>query len=146
MALTWLTLARPGDIRGNTVTGAGIDTVYSPIIAQNGIEFIAGASGQIRDNTISNLQYTGPSFASDAGVLIYGGCGLPYVTGVQVMGNALVNDDIGVYSVNSAADCFNPAPVSTNMKIVGNTISNNAVTNVGNGNCCGFPYVGYQAA
>lgn len=134
-----------GDIRGNTVTGAGIDAVYSPIIAQNGIEFIAGASGQIRDNTISNDQYTGPSFASDAGILIFGGCGGPYVTGIQVMGNTLVNDDIGVYSGNFADDCFNPAPVSTNIKIVRNTITNGAVTNVGSGYCCGFPYIGYQA-
>lgn len=134
-----------GDIRGNTVTGAGIDTVYSPIIAQNGIEFIYGASGQIRDNTVSGNQYTGPAYASDAGILIFGGCGSAYVTGVQVMGNTLVNNDVGIDSANYADDCFNPAPISTNMKIVGNTISNGAVTNVGNGNCCGFPYVGYQA-
>jgi hypothetical protein len=144
-----ITVDGPGssaDVRGNTVNGSGRDTKYAPAIAQNGIQISRGASAQVRDNTVTGNSYTGPSFASSAGILLFGGCGDPLVTGVQVMGNTLINNDIGVAMLNYAADCVNPAGSMTNDKTIHNTISNDAVTNVGSGAvCCGFPYSGYQA-
>lgn len=134
-----------GDVRGNTVNGTGRDTLIAPIIAQNGIQVSRGASGQVRDNVVTGNSYTGAAYASSAGVIVYGGCGDPLVTGVQVMGNTLTNNDVGIYLNNYSADCSTAATTQTNDKAVNNTISNDAVTNVGSGVCCGFPYNGYQA-
>jgi hypothetical protein len=133
------------DVSGNTVNGAGRDAFLSPIIAQNGIQVSRGASAQVRNNIVTGNSYTGSSFASSGGILIFGGCGDPLVTGVQVMGNTLFNNDVGVYLNNLADDCVNPTSAMTNDKAVNNTISNNKVTNVGSGISFGFPYIGYQA-
>jgi hypothetical protein len=127
------------------VNGAGRDTLLAPIIAQNGIQVSRGASAQVRGNTVTGNSYTGPSFASSGGILIFGGCGDPLVTGVQVMGNTLINNDVGIYLNNFMDDCSAPATTMTNDKAVNNTISNDAVTNVGDGTSSGFPYKGYQA-
>jgi len=143
-----ITIDGPGttaDVRGNTVHGAGRDAFLAPIIAQNGIQVSRGAAAQVRDNTVTGNSYTGSSFASSGGILIFGGCGDPLVTGVQVMGNTLTDNDVGIYLNNFADDCATPTSAMTNDKAVNNTISNDAVTNVGSGSCCGFPYTGYQA-
>jgi len=143
-----ITIDGPGttaDVRGNTVNGAGRDTLLAPIIAQNGIQVSRGASAQVRGNTVTGNSYTGSSFASSGGILIFGGCGDPLVTGVQVMGNTLTNNDVGIYLNNFTDDCSAPATTMTNDKAVNNTISNDAVTNVGDGTSSGFPYKGYQA-
>jgi len=143
-----ITIDGPGsttDVRGNTVIGAGRGNSLSLIIAQNGIQVSRGASAQVRDNSVTGNSYTGPSFASSGGILIFGGCGDPLVTGVQVMGNTLINNDVGIYLNNFTDDCSAAATAMTNDKAVNNTISNDMVSNVGDGTSSGFPYKGYQA-
>lgn len=143
-----ITVDGPGTtatLEKNTVNGAGRDAIYAPIIAQNGIQFSRGASGKISSNTVTGNSYTGSAFASSAGILVFGGCGDPLVTGVQVIWNTLINNDVGIYLNNFTPDCANPAATPTNDTASYNTISNTAVTNVGSGSCCGFPYTGYQA-
>lgn len=56
-----------GIVTGNTVTGDG------PVdyIAQNGVQFGFGATGEARDNAISGNDYTPESFTA-AGMLLYG--------------------------------------------------------------------------
>jgi hypothetical protein len=137
-----ITIDGPGsraDVRGNTVTGDG-RVAY---IAQNGIQVSRGASGQIRDNTVSGDAYTGTGCASSGGILIYGGGGDPLVTGAQIMRNTISNTDVGIYVNNFNDDFSGPPATQTNIKADGNTISTSALTNVGN---CGpgFPFVGYS--
>jgi hypothetical protein len=132
-------------IEDNRVYGSNRDSNYSVIIAQNGIEMAEGATGSIMRNYVSGATYTGSGSASSSGIVIFGGCGLPLVVGAQVMGNTLVNNDVGVYANNYADDCINPATTSTNVKVVNNTISNDAVTNTGQFTANNVNYAGYQA-
>lgn len=122
----------------NTVTGEG------PVnyIAENGIQFGFGAHGSAVANTVTGHSYTGANFASSGGILVVGGpCyGLPaYTVDVLVVNNTLVGNDVGVFVSNLDASCAAPS-VPTNIKVIGNDISNDAVNNTtGNG------AVGYQA-
>lgn len=113
------------DISNNVVTGAG------PVgyIAQNGIQVGFGADGSVKRNTVAGNSYTGSSAVS-GGVLIVGGdCYAGALTvGAQIDNNTLLGNDVGVYLSNLDATCNAPA-VQTNIKVIGNTISNNAVTN-----------------
>lgn len=70
-------------VSSNTVTGVG------PVnyIAQNGIQIGFGASGQVMRNKVTGHSYTGPNFASSAGILVFGGCGSALTTGVQIVKN-----------------------------------------------------------
>lgn len=112
-------------ITNNIVTGNG------PIgyIAQNGIQVGFGGTGMIKRNTVSGNSYTGSSTVS-GGVLVVGGPGYggAFSVGVQVMQNTIQNNDVGVYISQYEADFSAPA-ISTNIKVVNNTISNTAVTN-----------------
>ncbi len=121
-------------IRDNVVTGLG------PVgfIAQNGIQVGYGARASVMGNTVSGNSYTGTSTVS-GGIIVVGGpwYGEAYTFGTQITGNTVVNNDIGVFVTNLAADGSAP-DVATNIKVVNNTISNDAVTN----NYGGF---GYQA-
>lgn len=132
-------------ISGNHVYGSNRDANYSPAIGQNGIEVAEGATAQVTRNYVAGNTYTGPYFASASGIVIFGGCGLGYASNVQVVGNTLVNNDVGVYDDNYADDCVNPAPVRTNDKVTNNTITNDAVTNVGAFSLGSANYTGYQA-
>lgn len=136
-----------GDIGWNTVSGSNRDTQLSPIIAQNGIEMLRGASGHVYDNTVTGNTYTGPAYASGSGILVYGGCGDPLVRNLRVDHNLLVNNDVGIYlnSFSSATDCSAPSTTATNDQADHNTIRDNAETNVGDGTSSGFPHKGYQA-
>lgn len=120
-----------GLILNNTIEGSNRDNSFSPIIAQNGIQISRGASSQVRGNTVSGNTYTGTAPASAAGVLVFGGCGDPLVTGVQVMKNTLTNNDVGIYLNNLDPTCSFAASSMTNDKAVNNTITNDAVTNRG---------------
>ena len=131
-------------VSGNTVTGQG------PVdyIAQNGIQIGFGAAGQIMRNTVTGNSYTGQNDASSAGVLIYGGCDYPMVTGVQIVKNAIGStiaadgNDIGVALVNfDPITCAFPPSMATNNKAINNTITDDESTNA-SGN--GYPD-GYQA-
>jgi hypothetical protein len=127
-------------ITNNTVTGLG------PVnfIAQNGIQIGYGASGSIVNNNVTGNAYTGANDASSAGILVYGGCGDPQVTNLQVQNNNLVNNDIGIYMGNYDATCTTPSPVPTSNQISNNLIVDNAITNI-SGNDNGTLVQGYQA-
>jgi hypothetical protein len=70
-------------ITGNTVTGAGAVTD----IAQNGIEVGAGAAGSVKNNSVSENEYTGDNNADSSGILVFGGSdfGSPLTVGLQVV-------------------------------------------------------------
>lgn len=121
-------------IKGNTVTGLG------PVsfIAQNGIQVGYGADASVMQNTVSGNSYTGTSDDS-GGILVVGGPGYggAYTTGTQIVGNTLINNDVGVY-LSNVDENFNAPTTATNIKVVNNTISSDAVNN----NYGGY---GYQA-
>jgi hypothetical protein len=155
---------------GITVDGAGsyadIDHVVvagsgpTPYTAQNGIQVSYGATGSVTRSSITGNNYTGPDYASAAGILVYGGggsvCGLgadsPLVTRASFTGNTLTGNDVGIgmYNLNSA--CTGAASTPTRDTACANVIRN------GNGypggqastdaNVAGWstsPEVGYQA-
>jgi uncharacterized delta-60 repeat protein len=115
-----MTLVGPNltlDVATNIVTGAG-DT---PAIAQNGIEVGDGATGTISGNTVSGNEYSGtnplqPGGANQftdvqsTGLLLFG------TSGLQVTGNIIDGNDIGIY--NNTDD----ATISSNQ--LGNTTAN----------------------
>ena len=114
-------------VSGNTVTGEGrVD-----YIAMNGIQFGYGSSGSAMKNTVTGHAYTGANNASSGGILVVGGdCyGGALTTGVQIVQNILRNNDVGVYLSNVAADCMSAPTDQTNIKVVNNTITNDAFTN-----------------
>ena len=120
-------------ITGNTVTGAGAVTD----IAQNGIEVGVGAAGSVKNNSVSENEYTGDNNADSSGILVFGGSdfvnsgGSAQTVGLQVVGNTLTDNDVGIFSVNS------PASTATDNKITGNTLNNPDVSNVsGCGHFC----------
>ena len=124
-------------IQNNTVTGLGrVD-----FIAQNGIQVSRGATGDVSNNTVSGNAYTGANFASSGGVLIFGGCGGPLTTGVDVKNNTLINNDVGIFLFNGPdADCGGIPATPTNNSAHNNTITNDEVTNIS-----GDGSRGYQA-
>ncbi len=134
------------DVENNIVTGQGrVD-----YIAQNGIQAGWGATAQIMRNTVTGNAYTGTNCASSGGIIAVGGplYGPPdvYTTGTQIVGNTVVNNDVGVYLSNW--DLSGPPPTATNIKVINNTITNDALTNIsGNELSCGYPTTGggYQA-
>lgn len=69
--------------------------------------------------------YSGSSTFS-AGILIYGDTG-EFCLGIQVVQNTLAGNDVGIYAVN---DDNGLAPtIQTNIKLVNNDISNDALQN-----------------
>jgi hypothetical protein len=121
----------------NIVTGLGrVD-----FIAQNGIQLGYGASAIVQRNVVTGNAYTGINCASSGGILVVGGdCyGGALTVGTQISGNTAVNNDVGVYLSNLDATCSAPA-IQTNIKVINNTLTNDALTNLGG---CG--YIGYQA-
>lgn len=114
---------------------------FGTIVAQNGIQISRGATGNVSNNVVSNNQYSGAGEASSAGILVFGGCGDPLDKNVNISGNGLINDDVGVFADNYNAACTGPATTVTNVNVSLNRISNNGDTNIsGNG-----PTQGYQA-
>ena len=124
-------------IRNNVVTGQG------PVnwIAQNGIQIGWGASASVMWNTVSGNSYTGTSTVS-GGIIVVGGPGYgdgsPYTTGTQIVGNTVINNDIGIWLTNLADGNGDPATTATNVKVVNNTISSAGLNNDYSGS-------GYQA-
>jgi hypothetical protein len=134
------------DVENNIVQGQGrVD-----YIAQNGIQAGWGATATILRNTVTGNAYTGTNCASSGGIIAVGGplYGPPnvYTTGTRIVGNTVVNNDVGVYLSNW--DLNGPPSTATNIKAVNNTITNDALTNIsGNETSCGDPASGggYQA-
>jgi hypothetical protein len=119
-------------ISKNNVTGLGTTTA----IAQNGIQVSRGASGGVKNNSVSGNQYIGTNNASSAGVLIYSGCLNALTVNIAVTNNTLTNNDVGVWFSNADPSC---PPTQTKDSAVNNTITNGAVTNVsGDTYPCGY--------
>jgi hypothetical protein len=115
-------------ITNNTVDGLG------PVgyIARNGIQIGFGGTGMVKRNTVAGNSYTGGDVSG--GILVVGG---PYYGGdfcvnVQVDKNTVTGNDVGVFLSQYEADLSAPT-TATNIKVINNEISNNAVNN-------GFPY------
>lgn len=128
-------------ISGNTVTGAG------PVdyIAQNGIEVGLGAVATVSGNTVMGNEYTGTNDADSSGILVFGGVafGGDLAAGEQILNNTLIDNDVGIFSVNCGDPSCTIAPrTDTDNTIKGNTISRADISNVSG---CGSPQ-GYQAA
>jgi hypothetical protein len=134
-----------GYVSGDTVTGAGPSSALGTAIAQNGVQVTDGAGAQILDNTVSANQYSGGGYASSAGILIFGGCGTPLERNVQVAGNTLTNNDVGVYLWNGSPDpsCTVTPSTITGDVVTDNRISDSAVTNTSGQSTS--PLCGYQA-
>jgi hypothetical protein len=115
-----------GDIHDNIVIGSG----PTPVVAQNGIEIVRGATGEVYNNSIRANQYTGNAGASSTGVLLFGGCGDPLVTNVDVHNNTAVNNDVGISMNNYNPTCDGPATKPTTNRAYYNKVSSSAVTNV----------------
>jgi len=131
----------------DVVLGSGRDSLFAPIIAQNGIQISRGARADINGSTVRGNSYTGPGDAFATGILIYGGCGDPLVTGVLLAGNTLVNNDVGISLSNYNPACTSNAPTPTRDVASGNLISNDEVSNI-SGYCTpsfSCPGDGYQA-
>ncbi|MDE2399783.1 MAG: hypothetical protein KGL67_02120 [Patescibacteria group bacterium] len=122
-------------IQGNTVTGDG--HVY--FIAMNGIQIGYGASASVMKNRVSGNSYIGfPGDGSaSGGIIVVGGAGYgqcpdgndcPYTVNTKVTDNVLVNNDVGVYLTNLAAD-YSAPNTATNIKAVNNTISSDLCFN-----------------
>ncbi len=113
-------------ISDNTVTGLG------PVafIAQNGIQVGYGANASVMRNHVTGNSYTGSNLASSGGILVVGGPGYggAYTVGTQIVGNTAANNDVGVYLSNLAENGSAPT-TATNVKVVNNTISSDAVQN-----------------
>jgi len=112
-------------ITDNVVTGAG-PNFY---IAQNGIQVGFGATGMVKRNQVSGNSYSGNTDAS-GGILVVGGPGYggDFCVNVQVDKNTLTGNDVGVFVSQYEADFSAPA-TATNIKVINNTISNDAVNN-----------------
>ncbi len=135
------------------MTGAGRNNgnLLSPIIAQNGIQISRGASAQVTYNTITGNSYTGPNFASDGGILVYGGScdgsATPLTTGTKVQSNTLRDNDVGVFISNLSVDNNNQCSLpitATSILASLNHITNSAASNISGTNLFNFPG-GYQA-
>lgn len=120
----------------NTVSGQG------PVdwIAQNGIQIGYGASAQVMRNDVSGNSYTGTSTVSGGIIVVGGTCygPYPYTTGVQIVGNTVTNNDVGIWLTNIAADCVSAPDSPTNNKVVNNVISSDGLHN-------NYGGTGYQA-
>jgi hypothetical protein len=109
-------------VQDTTVDGGG-QTLQ---IARNGIQIGRGATGQVADSAINNNEYTGAgSSASATAVLIFGGCGDPLSTNIQVRNNKLHNNDTGISAGNFNAGCTASTTSPTNVQMHDNVISKN---------------------
>ncbi|GAB3993635.1 hypothetical protein GCM10028807_29400 [Spirosoma daeguense] len=95
-----------GDIQNAVVTGEG----STPLIAQNGILFIRGATGNVQSSTITGNNY-GPNTTTSTGLLAFNS------GAVTASGNTFTGNDAGLYGY---ADVVTPGLVTAN----NNTFSN----------------------
>jgi hypothetical protein len=119
--------ARLSRLDRNRIFGLG----HVSFIAQNGIQIGYGArSGQVVANLVTGNSYIGlPGDGSaSAGILVVGGPGYgvcpdgndcPYTTNVPMVGNTVLNNDVGVFASNLQAD-FSAPPTPTRLIIARN--------------------------
>jgi parallel beta-helix repeat protein len=87
------------DVENNLVQGFG----PSATIAQNGIQVSRGATGQVKNNTVSGNVYVGIQNASSTGILLYADPSTPPAGAVDVENNRLSANDTGVYAFQAAS-------------------------------------------
>lgn len=112
--------------------------------AQNGIQISRGATGSVLHSTISgNESAVLTPTAIAAGILVYGGCGTLLSVGVQVVGDTISNNDVGVDFSDYDAGCTGPSTTPT-----GNAAMNDAISKSdGDTNRSDYNgYTSYQAA
>jgi hypothetical protein len=97
------------DVRNNSITGLS----NVPFIAQNGIQFGYGGSGQAMGNTVDGNWYTGANWAS-TGILVFES------DNVNVVKNTLTHNQTGV---DAESWCYFDVPTANNNKFVNNDIS-----------------------
>lgn len=114
-------------IQSTTVTGFG----QTSAVAQNGIQISDGATGQVQNDSVNDNEYTGPGGdAPGTGVLVFGGCGYPLSTGVQVNNNTFTDDDAAVDVADYDPTCSTAPSTQTNNQVHDNVIvKNDGVTN-----------------
>jgi hypothetical protein len=95
-----------GTIAGNTIIGTG-DT---PATAQNGIQVSRGANATLTNNIVSAFAYTGPSYFTSSGVIVYN------AGTVNIQGNNISASDTGISLSNDPS-------INTTVTITGNTIA-----------------------
>jgi hypothetical protein len=89
------------DVDHVVIKGAGA----TASIAQNGVEFVSGGTGQVDESTVTGNNYTGPNDANAAGILVFGGCGSPLVEHASFAGDTLRENDLGIAMINENAAC-----------------------------------------
>lgn len=119
--------ARLARVDGNQIEGLG----HVSFIAQNGIQIGFGARAtQVVGNRVSGNSYIGlPGDGSaSAGILVVGGPGYgvcpdgndcPYTTSVPIVGNVLLNNDVGVFASNLLTES-SASPTPTTLVIARN--------------------------
>jgi hypothetical protein len=133
-------------LNGNLVYGLG----HVPFIAQNGIQIGYGAlpfPSEVDGNLVGGNSYIGTpgDGSASAGILVVGGpfytcpsgpC--PYTKTVliginsalnAVAPNYLLNNDVGVFSFNVAADGVSPPPTPSNVLIIANVAESDQAYN-----------------
>lgn len=112
-------------------------------IAQNGIQVAFGAVGTIAYDSVSGNESTVPvPTGIGTGVLVFGGCGGELSAPVDVVGNVVSNNDIGIYSFNGNEWCNGASTQPTDNVIAGNVVSKSD----GDTNRADFDgYTSYQA-
>jgi len=112
-------------VEDNTVEGAG----PQGYIGQNGIQISAGANARVIRNRVIGNSYTGSSTAS-GGIVVASGPlhRSEYSFGVDIEGNTLVNNDVGVWLMQMNERRESPV-VPTHVRVINNVITNDAVTN-----------------
>lgn len=122
------------NIDGNTVFGLG------PVgfIAQNGIQIGYGANASVMRNRVWGNSFTGTAGLS-TGILVVGGPGSggDYTRGTLIVGNIVLDNDVGVYVSNEEVD-FSPPLIATNVKVMNNAVANRQLRN-------NYGGIGYQA-
>jgi hypothetical protein len=123
------------EISDNIVIGLG------PVgfIAQNGIQVGYGADATVARNRVEGNAFTGVS-AVAGGILVVGGpwySGLPYTIGTRIVGNTVLENDIGIF-LSNLDEYGLEAQVATNITVLNNTISKRSLTNW-------YAGIGYQA-
>lgn len=120
----------------NQVFGLG----HVSFIAQNGIQIGYGAkAAQVVTNVVSGNSYIGTpgDGSASAGILVVGGPGYgqcpdgsdcPYTRSVPMIGNTVLNNDVGVYASNLQADLSAP-PTPTALVIARNLVGDDECFN-----------------
>ncbi|GIV66444.1 MAG: hypothetical protein KatS3mg047_0837 [Bellilinea sp.] len=83
-------------VENNTITGKS----GTPIIAQNGIQLSSGASGVVKENTVSGIAYTGSGWTA-SGILLLD------VGNVTVENNIVTNSQTSIYLYGGSATIIN---------------------------------------